>query len=329
LRWSVETASTGRVKAWLLPLLMVAGGFVLLVGGAEGLVRGAATLALRLGLTPMVVGLTVVAIGTSAPELVVTAQATLAGQGDVAVGNVVGSNICNIGLILGLTALVYPVKVGFQLVKIDLPVMLVVSAVGVWVLLDGVVTRLEGGMLLVGAVAYVAGNVWLARRVATPEVEAEYAESMPALRGRLGRDLLWIGGGLIVLTAGSHLLVEGAVGLARELGVAEAVIGLTVVAVGTSLPELATSLVAAWKKEPDIAIGNVIGSNVFNLLGVLGSGAVLAPLIAPGVSHVDLGVALGLSVALLPLAWTGWRLHRWEGGVLLGTFAVYLWWLWP
>lgn len=312
-----------------MPVAMVAGGFALLVGGADGLVRGAASLALRLGLTPMVVGLTVVAIGTSAPEVVVTARAALAGQGDVAVGNVVGSNICNIGLILGLTALLYPVKVGFQLVKIDLPVLLAVTFAGIWVLHDGVVTRLEGFLLTIGAVGYVAGSVWLARRVGTPEVEAEYTASMPPRRGSVGRDVLWIVGGLVLLVAGSHLLVNGAVVLAGALGVSEAIVGLTVVAIGTSLPELATSLVAAWKKEPDIAIGNVVGSNIFNLLGVLGLGGALAAISAPGLSRIDVGAMLLMAVALLPLAWTGWKLHRWEGGVLLGAFAVYLWWLWP
>jgi cation:H+ antiporter len=322
-----RTAEDRRVT-W--PFIYIFIGLVLLFGGGEGLVRGAASLALRLGLTPLIVGLTVVAFGTSAPELVVGVQAALAGQGGIAVGNVIGSNVLNIGLILGITALICPLNVQLQILRVDAPVMIGVSLAGLLVLRDLTVTRPEGALLAVGLVAYVVLTVVLTRKMAAPaEVEAEYAESIPPVRGSILRDLLFIGGGLVLLVAGSHFLVAGAVTIARSFGISEAVIGLTIVAAGTSMPELATCVVAAFKKQADLALGNIIGSNIFNILGILGVAALAKPIIAEGVKMTDLYVMIGFAAVLIPIMRSGFRFQRWEGAFVLVCYVVYTWWLWP
>ncbi len=309
--------------------LWIVASLVLLYFGAEGLVRGSASLALRLGLTPLVVGLTVVAMGTSMPEVMVSVKATLAGRGDLAVGNVVGSNLFNIGVILGLTALLSPMKVQFQLIKIDLPIMVAVSLGMVAILWDGAVGRVEGAVLFGGLIAYIVGNIWLARRTATKEVENEFAEGVPARSGSVLLDGLFILGGLGILVIGARLLTDNSVALARSFGVSEAVIGLTIVAAGTSVPELAASIVAAMKKEPDIALGNVIGSNIFNILGILGIASLVAPLTAPDISRFDLWAMVAIAAALIPILWTGLRVSRVEGAALFAAYCGYVYFLWP
>lgn len=301
----------------------------LLYWGAAWLVRGSASAGLRLGLTPLVVGLTIVAYGTSLPELLVSAKAALAGQGDIALGNVVGSNILNVAVILGLAAVIHPMKVQFQLIKLDAPIMIFVSVL-FWVLFqDGRISRPEAGLLLLGAVIYTAGNLRLARRETTAQVDAEFGDSMPPVSKHWAVDLGFVAGGLVVLMAGSRLLVDNATGLARTWGVSEAVIGLTIVAAGTSLPELATSVVAAFKKQPDIAIGNVIGSNIYNVLCILGVSGLLAPLHGPGIRPLDVYAMLFAAFLVLPILWTGLAVKRWEGAMLLGGYGVYLAILWP
>ena len=309
--------------------LWIIASLVLLYFGAEGLVRGSASLALRFGLTPLVVGLTVVAMGTSMPEVMVSVKATLAGRGDLAVGNVVGSNLFNIGVILGLTALLSPMKVQFQLIKIDLPIMVAVSLAMVAILWDGSVGRVEGAALFGGLIIYIVGNIWLARRTATKEVENEFAEGVPARSGSLLLDGLFILGGLGILVIGARLLTDNSVALARSFGVSEAVIGLTIVAAGTSVPELAASIVAAIKKEPDIALGNVIGSNIFNILGILGIASMVAPLTAPDISRFDLWAMVAIAAALIPILWTGLRVTRTEGAMLFAAYCGYIYFLWP
>lgn len=291
--------------------------------------RGSSSLALRLGLTPLVVGLTVVAMGTSMPEVMVSVKSSLAGRGDLAIGNVVGSNMFNIGVILGLTALLSPMKVQFQLIKIDLPIMVVVSLGMVGLLWDGAVGRLAGAVLFGGLIIYIAGNIWLARRTATKEVEAEYAEGVPARSGSVLMDGLFILGGLGILVLGARLLTDNSVALARSFGVSEAVIGLTIVAAGTSVPELAASIVAAMKKEPDIALGNVIGSNIFNMLGILGIASMVAPITAPDIRHFDLWMMVAFAAALVPMLWTGLRVSRAEGATLFAAYCGYVYFLWP
>lgn len=301
----------------------------LLYWGAAWLVRGSASAALRLGLTPLVVGLTIVAYGTSMPELLVSAKATLAGQGDIALGNVIGSNIFNVAVILGLAAVIHPMKVQFQLIKLDTPIMIFVAAL-FWVFFqDGRISRPEAALLVFGIVIYTAGNLYLARRETTAQVDAEFGESMPAVSKHWAVDVGFILGGLIVLMVGSRLLVDNATSLARAWGVSEAVIGLTIVAAGTSMPELATSVVAAFKKQPDIAIGNVIGSNIYNILCILGISGLLNPLHGPGIRSLDVYAMLIVAVAALPILWTGLTVKRWEGALLLGGYGVYLALLWP
>lgn len=311
-------------------LLFLMMGLVLLFLGGEGLIRGSSALALRLGLTPLVVGLTVVAFGTSAPELVVSVRAVLADQGAIAIGNVVGSNILNIGLILGLTAVLYPLKVQLQILRIDAPIMIAVSLLAAWMLADRTISRSEGALLALGLIAYTSFTVIFARRSKpSAEIQAEYAAAVPLPRGTVWHDLLYIAAGLALLIAGSRFLVDGAVVLARGYGISEGVIGLTIVALGTSLPELVTCIVAAMKREPDIAVGNIIGSNIFNVLGILGATALVRPVNGVGIQALDLYVAIAFAVALLPILWSGYKVQRWEGGLLLAGYVAYLVSLWP
>jgi cation:H+ antiporter len=313
----------------LINWIFIVVSLALLYLGAEGLVRGSASLALRLGLTPLVVGLTVVAMGTSMPEVMVSVKAALDGQGNLAVGNVLGSNIFNIGVILGCTAMVMPMKVQFQLIKIDTPVMLAVCLLVPVLLLDGVVSRIEGIFLLLGLGIYLVANVWLARKTASKEVEAEFQESMPSRTGSVFLDLVFIIAGLGVLVVGARFLTENSIAIARAYGISEAVIGLTIVAAGTSVPELAASIVAALKKEPDIALGNVVGSNIFNILAVLGAGACAAPMTAMDISSLDMWMMVGMSALLLPILWTGFKVTRFEGAILCAAYGGYVYLMWP
>lgn len=313
----------------MIPVLLLLAGLVALYYGAEWLVRGGAALALRLGVTPLLAGLTVVAFGTSAPELVVSVTAGLNGQGAIAVGNAVGSNIVNIGLILGLTAAICPLRVQSQLLKFDTPVMVGVSLLFLWFFRDSAISRGEALVFLGLLSTYVLINIRLARQQAG-RLEGEFEESVPKPASSPWVEVVLIVAGLGLLVVGSKLFVSGAVDLARLFGVSDAVIGLTVVAFGTSLPELASSVVAALRRQPDIAIGNVIGSNIYNILAILGgAGAVAGPLDGQGVSPFDAYFMAGISVALLVIARTGFRLHRWEGLLLLGAYGGYLWYLWP
>lgn len=272
------------------------------------------------------VGLTVVAFGTSAPEMVVSLQAALSGQGDIAVGNVMGSNIFNIGVILGLTALICPIPVHRQITRLDGPIALGVALLLPVCFLGGRLGRIEGAALVLALLLYTWMNVVLARREgpsASTDVE------LPAVKGHFLLDVALVVVGLVLLVAGSNFLVDGAVSLARRFGVSEAVIGLTIVAAGTSVPELATLLVAAWRKQPDMAVGNVVGSNIFNILGNLGLAGIVAPLSAPGISGLDLAVMIFFSVLILPLLYTGRVLHRLEGALLLILYVGYIFILWP
>jgi cation:H+ antiporter len=232
-------------------------------------------------------------------------------------------------VILGITALLSPMKVQFQLLKIDAPVMVGVALLVPVLLIDGVVSSLEGAFLLAGIVIYVSANVIIAHRTASPDVQAEYEESMPKIKGKVFMDVVFILGGLAILVVGARLLTDHSVALARSFGVSEAVIGLTIVAAGTSVPELAASVVAAFRNEPDIALGNVIGSNVFNILAILGTGALVSPLYAPAISQFDIYAMVLMSAALLPLLWTGFRLQRWEGAALFAAYVAYVLIMWP
>ncbi len=313
----------------LIATLLLAG-LVCLYFGAEWLVRGGASLAVRLGVTPLLVGLTVVAYGTSAPELVVSTMAAVKGQGAIAIGNAVGSNIFNIGVILGLTALICPMRVQLQILKLDAPVMLGVALLFLLFFLDARIELWEALVFLGLIVVYTVINIRIARREASTEVRHEFENGLPKPLGSTWKDVGFIVAGLGVLVLGSRLFVTGAVDLARMLNFSDAVIGLTIVAAGTSLPELASSLMAAWRKQPDIAIGNIVGSNIYNILAILGvSGALASPLDGEGVSLAYTLIMIGMSAVLLAIAWTGFQLKRWEGALLLGLYGGYLWHLWP
>ncbi len=322
-----------RPMSPLMTFLLFALGLVLLVAGAELLVRGASRLAGALGIPPLVIGLTVVAFGTSAPEMAVSVQAAASGETAIAVGNVVGSNIFNVLFILGVSALVAPLVVNQQLVRLDVPVMIGASVALYLMAMDGSLGWMEGAVLLAALVAYTAFQVVQARRERNPEVVAEYAQEYgPQKAGgeAAARGWPWqvalVVAGLALLVLGSRFLVQSAVTFAGWLGISETVVGLTIVAAGTSLPEVAASVMASIRGERDIAVGNVVGSNVFNILGVLGLSTLVADgglPVAPAVLAFDLPVMLAVAVACLPIFFTGWSIARWEGFVFLGYYVAY------
>lgn len=312
-----------RLSGMITSVLLVLGGLAGLTVGAEGIVRGASSLARRVGWSPLIIGLTVVAYGTSAPELVVSVQAALEGTPDLALGNVVGSNIGNVGLILGVTALLCPVRGNAQAIRLDIPIMIGVSALLLGLLGDGVIGRLNGIVLVLGAIGYTVIRVWGSWEESQGAVRTSFDEAVPDQHG-WGWSVLLGGGGLAFLVVGARLLVRGAVTIAEGAGLPTAVIGLTVVAVGTSLPELATSVVAALRGHADLALGNVVGSNIVNVLGILGLTACVQPLDATGLTWVDGGVMLGMAMLTLPFLWTERSFSRWEGGALLVAYGAYV-----
>ncbi|MDS1269090.1 calcium/sodium antiporter [Lipingzhangella sp. LS1_29] len=315
--------------SWLTILALLAG-LGLLIAGGESLVRGASSLARTIGMSALVVGLTVVSFATSAPELAVTTGATLSGYPGLAIGNVVGSNIANILLVLGLCALVVPLQVKSQIIRADIPVMVVLSVAVLLLALDGTLSRTDGALLFAALLAYVTTTVVMARRQGVRIDSDSGTGAAPPSTSRVRRamvDLLLVILGAVMLVAGARLLVDAASDIATALGVSDLVVGLTVVAIGTSLPELVASLVAVARGERDIAVGNIVGSNAFNIGTVLGLTALISP---EGVSvpvsalHFDLPVMLAVAVMLLPLAITGMAVVRWEGALLLACYAAYL-----
>jgi len=316
--------------SWIAFGLLI-GGLLTLVVGAEALVRGASRLAAALGIAPLIIGLTIVAFGTSSPELAVSVQSALSGQTDIAVGNVVGSNIFNVLFILGISAVIIPLVVAQQLVRLDVPLMIGVSLL-VWILsLDGAIGRWEGILLFTGIVVYTAYLIYESRREQDRSVQEEYAAEYSEREARTWQhtvlNIVLAVGGLVLLVLGARWFVEGATQLARAFGLSELIIGLTIVAAGTSMPEVATSIVAALRGERDIAVGNVVGSNIFNLLAVLGLTAAIAPgegiAVARGVMTVDLPVMVAVAVACLPIFFTGHTIARWEGAVFLAYYGAY------
>jgi len=304
--------------------VLLVGGFVALVLGAELLIRGSSRLAAAAGMPSLIIGLTVVAFGTSAPELAVSVGSTFGGSPDIALGNVVGSNIFNVLLILGVSALIAPLAVSAQLVRFDVPVLIGVTLL-VWLMaLDHTIGRLEGAVLGLMLALYIDVQIRMGRRANGRDVPA-----VPPARGAgaLAANALLIVTGLVLLVAGARWLVDGATGIARTAGVSELVIGLTIVAAGTSLPELATSVLAALRGERDIAVGNVIGSCMFNLLAVLGLTAALSPAgirVAGAALAFDIPVMAAVTLACLPVFFRRQLIARWEGGVFALYYAAYL-----
>ncbi|MBB5688314.1 calcium/sodium antiporter [Roseomonas alkaliterrae] len=323
--------------------LLILGGLVLLALGGEALVRGAVQIAERLGISPLLIGLTLVGFGTSTPELVTSVQASLAGSPGIAVGNVVGSNIANVLLILGAAALIHPVRVTSAALARDGVIGAAAAAALVAAGLLWSLDRMVGAAFLAGLVAYLGFAWWQESRgtadhtaafdkgVAFEEAHPDRLRAAPAsAAGGLALSLALLLGGLALVVLGGRLLVDGAVALARAFAVEEALIGLTIVAVGTSLPELVTSAIAAMRRQADVAIGNVLGSNIYNVLGIAGATGMIAPTAIPaGIAGFDAPLMLAVSLLLLVVARTGWRIGRREGGLLLGLYAAYLWWMWP
>ena len=294
-------------------------GLALLYYGAEFLVKGGSCIALKMKISPLVIGLTLVAYATSAPELMVSVDAATKGFGDVSIGNIVGSNICNIALILGLCAIITPLQVNKNLLKFDIYLMIIAAlALAGCYALSGGVNRWEGAVLLTGCISYTLWSIYSSRRQNTA---SEENPELPKYGIIVSIGL--VAGGLAALIGGAKLFVNGAIFLAQLCGVSDAVIGLTVVAVGTSLPELATSVVAAIRKEQDIAIGNVVGSNIFNVLAILGVAPLISPIKTQDISYVDMGLMVFVSIMLYPMMKTGMKISRKEGIVLLSLYIAY------
>ncbi len=311
-------------------LIVLLLGLVLLVAGAEALVRGASQFAALLGLSPLLIGLTIVAYGTSSPELAVGLHSSMAGQSDIALGNVIGSNICNILLILGLSAMISPLRVSSQLIRLDVPLMIGVSVLMFFFGLDGTIGRSDGVILFLGGVLYTVFLIYQSYKEKNPEVQDEYTKeygtsgSMSWQQGLLNFALLL--GGFALLLVGSRLLVTNATKIAQAMGISQLVIGLTIIALGTSLPELATSVVASIRGEQDIAVGNVVGSNIFNILAVLGLCAAIAPggiNLSSAALRLDIPVMIAVAIACLPIFFTDNIVSRWEGLLFLSYFIAY------
>jgi cation:H+ antiporter len=307
-------------------------GLATLVLGAEALVRGASRLSHHFGISPLVVGLTIVAFGTSAPEFAVTVKSVYAGQPEIALGNVVGSNIFNVLFILGLSALLVPLLVDQQLVRLEVPLSIGISLLLLALAHDGKISRLDGAVLALVLAGYSALLIRRSRRETT-EVKSEYSDAVGPKPGRDWEErpaiqVLLVIGGLVLLVVGARWLVDAATDFARLLGISELVVGLTIVAAGTSFPELATSLVAALRGQRDIAVGNVLGSNIFNILGVLGISAVVAPNgglpVMSQMLVLDLPVMVAVAIACLPVFFTGHLIARWEGGLFLSFYVLYV-----
>ena len=310
-----------------MTLIALAGGLALLALGGEALIRGAVSMARLARLSTAVIGLTIVAMGTSLPELSVSLLAALDGRSDIAMGNVVGSNIFNVAAIVGLTALVLPIQVHLTAVKLEWPFMFTASFVCLLLARDGLIDRLEAGFFLIALLLFIVYAIRVARTALTPSDEAELAHVVQrrTIARRLAVDLGLIVLGLVLLAAGARLLVSGAVTIAQSAGLSERVIGLTIVAAGTSVPELAASIVAARRGQPDIALANVIGSNVFNVLGILGVVALIKPqTVNPQIIASDNWWMVGTAFALLPLMATGMRVNRLEGAALLAAYVTYV-----
>jgi cation:H+ antiporter len=302
-------------------------GLGLLIVGAELLVRGASRLAAAAGISPLVIGLTVVAFGTSSPELAVSLKAGWAGQGDIAIGNVVGSNILNVLFILGIAAVITPLTVAAPIVRRDTPLMIVASVVMALMALDGRIGRTDGLLLTAAMIAYTTWVIRQSRReMAAAPVSAADGDPPARAAGALARNAAFAAAGLVLLVLGARWLVDGAVAVATALGISELVIGLTVVALGTSAPEVATSIVAAARGQRDIAVGNVVGSNIANILGVLGPTALVSPrpiAVSSAAMVFDIPVMIAVAVGSLPVFYTGGRIARGEGWLLLGYYAAY------
>ena len=313
----------------LYPSFLVIIGLILLTLGAEGLVRAGISFALRIGVTPLVIGLTIVAFGTGSPEMVVSVEAALRGNSGLALGNVVGSNISNTALILGVAALIYPIEAKSQVVRREMPIMIAVTGALWLMILDGELGRIDGVILLSASIVYTVTVYALARRSKLAEVKAEFEEAIVKPSNSVLIDIVYFVVGLAILILGARLLIDGAVAIARILEISDVVVGLSVIAIGTSLPELATSAVASLRKESDLTLGNAIGSNIVNILLVLGLASIVTPISAAEIRTLDMAVLLGVALFLWALLGFRFVLDRFEAAILLCIYAVYIYTLVP
>lgn len=310
-------------------IFLILGGLIVLVLGGELLVRGASRLAALAGVSPLIIGLTVVAFGTSAPELAVSVKASFGGQADIAVGNVVGSSIFNILFILGISAIISPLVVSSQLVRIDVPIMIIAS-IAAWLFsMDGYLSTLEGSILFLGLIGYLGWSIYQSQKE-NVYVQEEFNQEFSEQPKKTLAGICWEGClivvGLVFLTYGAQWLVTGSSNIARSLGMSELLIGLTIVAVGTSLPEVATSIMASVRGERDIAVGNVVGSNIFNVMSVMGLSAIVSPTgiaISESALRLDMPIMIAACIACLPIFYIGHRIERWDGIVFFGYYIAY------
>ena len=315
----------------LITFLTLLGGLILLVVGAEFLVKGASSMAAILQVPPLIIGLTIVAYGTSAPEMAVSILSSFAGQADIAMGNALGSNICNILLVLGLSAVVTPLAVTRQVIRSDVPIMIGVSVLLFVFGLDGKLSRVDGSILFVGGILYTLSLIYQSHKQKNNTGEDEFADEY-SFSGTSStvlwlKNIVLVVGGLGLLVLGSHWLVDSSTTIARAWGVSELLIGLTIIALGTSLPELATSIVASIRGERDIAVGNVLGSNIFNILAVLGIAGIVSPQgvnVSDTVIQFDAPVAIAVAFACLPIFYSGKRIDRWEGLLFVFYYLAYI-----
>lgn len=312
-----------------LSLILITLAIIVLYFGAEAFVKGSSSLALSMGIPPVIVGLTFVAYGTSIPELMTSVSAAFLNEGDIVAGNIIGANTFNNLFILGIAALIAPMRISMQLLRIDAPIMLAVTAVFVIVLFNNSMSRLEGLVFLAGAAAYTMLNIKLALKKPDEEVEKEFDEGIPRGPKQIAWDIVYMILGFGLVYYGAEVMVGNAVKIAREFNISEAVIGITIMGIGTSLPEAAITIIAAARKEADLALGNIIGSVTFRTLGILGACAVIQPFQAPDISLIDLGLMLLSSLILLPFFFHRFTLDRWEGVILLGLYGAYMYHLWP
>ena len=308
----------------LTPIIFLSGGFILLVAGAETLVRGSANIALRAGISPLIVGLTIVAFGTSAPEFAVSIRSITSDLSGLALGNVIGSNIANIGLILGITALINPLRITRQLLRNQIPQMIAASLL-LWILLlDNALEFFDGIVLTTALLAFLVYNFRQANAETQDQDIPIAAPDFSLIARGMAFDVVLVIVGMVLLVYGSNIFVSNAITIARAVGVSEAVIGLTLVAIGTSMPELATCSIAAFRKQTDIALGNIIGSNLFNILGILGITSLIAPINGDQISSQDFIFLMLFALILYPMARSGMNINRTEGAFLLSGYLVFL-----
>jgi len=313
----------------LHPIFLILISLILMYFGASWLVKGSSSLALKAGISPLIAGITVVAFGNASPELAASVYAALSGHGNIAIGNVIGSSFFNILIVLGISALIAQLKIRIQLIKIDIPVLIAATIGFMLCFADRQISRFEGGILLFGLILYMIIKIILARREKSVEILAEVKNSVPDQKIKWFWAIGIIIAGVGLLVAGSELLVKGAVAMAGALGVGETIIGLTIIAAATSIPLLTFSIVASIRKEYNLAIGNVVGASIFNILGTIGISSVIHPLSAIAISSIDLYIMVGVSLLLLQLLRTKYILKRDDGIFMIGVYLFYLYYLWP